>query len=209
MKEISSITFGIVGLLVALIGFFRFDNPGQESHFIYTLLIGFAIAGFPWIKSINIKGLFEMKKVIDTVKEETQNIREETNKNIHNTADKIDHNFRELRTYVNAIQTQISSQKVDTNVAVNVNERQHTKEELKQIQGEKKEFEKQAKAYIETKDNKTAGWLKNIFSTIGSFNELPRSKLTGYHKRSLTKAAIVAVVKLYNFCLRSVFLHNS
>lgn len=142
------IPFSVAGLFIALIGWFRFDDPGLEKYLVYTILIGLAVAVFPWIKSFKIKGLFELERSIVKIQDETNQ------------------QFRELRTYLNVIQSQVTTQKVDQaqNIAVNINERKISDEELMQKEEEEKEFEKKAMVNIESIDEKKS----SFFSKVGS-----------------------------------------
>lgn len=140
----------VVGIIIASIGWYRFDDPGQEKYVIYTLLIGLAVAVFPWIKSLKIKGLFELERSIGKIQEET---------NQH---------FRELRMSLNLLQSQVTTQKVvqGQNMVVRVNTREITDEERKQNEVEEKKLVKQAKAKIEPKNEKASFW--QLFSRAGN-----------------------------------------
>lgn len=141
------IPFGLTGLFVAIIGWFKFDDSGLEKYLLFSLLIGFAIAVFPWIKTFKIKGLFELERSLGKIQEDTNQ------------------QFRELRTYLNVLQSQVTTQKAiqGQNLAITINQEKIVEEDK---QEEEKEIKKLTSDTIELKEE-DASWFSSIINKAG------------------------------------------
>ncbi len=65
------ILFGIAGVILFVIGAFRFSTSNDNAYFIYICLISFAIVAFPWVSSIQLTGIFKIDNAINKVRKET------------------------------------------------------------------------------------------------------------------------------------------
>ena len=160
------ISFALAGICVALIGWITFDKSNQERYVIYSVLIGFCIAAFPWIKTFRIKGLFEVEKAIADVKKTTRDQLDQTGRHfddrlevlrahmmsyVHTVQDQISqqvsHQNTDLKTSLSSIQNQVSHLSLDQritqrqNVSVTINERKYSQEEERQVREDKEQFE--------------------------------------------------------------------
>ena len=101
------IPFGIVSIGLVVIGLFRFSENAESIYFIYICLIAFAVAAFPWVSSIRVKGIFEIERAIDHVRGEARDQVEQASKRFD---DRLLALRTELTAQLSSIQTQVAQQ---------------------------------------------------------------------------------------------------
>lgn len=147
----------LAGLAVFVIGWIRFPETSANTHFISAVLIAFGIAAFPWIRTFKIKGLVEIERAINSVKNDTK-------EKVDDAKQHFDVRFQALQTSVSSVQNQVSQMSLRQDFSQNQNIFVGT--EHREASEEEKKKEEEVAQDLELSVGERRGWLRRIWGLV-------------------------------------------